>query len=153
MNPSVNPSAVPPAPPLPPSGSAIFHACSAAALAFAAEIAVMAIYSGGIEAAAGVPLLFPILLFAFILAALHLMLLGLPLYLLLSRFYRPGLTSSAICGFLIGALPLGLWIGGGDPAGLLAWGLPGLAAGLAFGITMDRERRRAAAPQQEEIFA
>jgi hypothetical protein len=90
----------------------------------------------------------------FVAGGLHLLLLGLPLYYLLRRVVRVGWANSAAAGLAIGALSMALLEGSFEsPFPLLVGGIPGLAAGLAFGLTLDRHARRLTAEQHGEIFS
>jgi hypothetical protein len=85
--------------------------------------------AGGGELAA-ILLLPLIMLVGLPIALLHVVLLGLPLYLALRRRWRIGWPFSTLAGAVIGSLPMALlW----DPASaLVVGGLGGLAGGFAF---------------------
>jgi hypothetical protein len=118
-------------------GTAALQACAAAGAAAVAEAFVLFASAGF---APGIILVvFPVFLVAFVLAAAHL-LLAVPLYLLLLRTGAPvGTGTAAAAGFLIGAFSIPLLSGWSGPfphdwwAAMLMYGLPGLAAGFAFG--------------------
>jgi hypothetical protein len=77
-------------------------------------------------------------IFAFIVAAAHVLLLGLPAYLLLRRIAEPGWLLCGTCGLALGAAPYFLIdvAGGTDPGNALPvalfLGAMGLIAGLSF---------------------
>jgi len=115
-------------------GTAALYACGAAGAAASAEAFLLFIAWPPIA----IMIVFPVFLFAFVLAAIHL-LLAVPLYLLLriAGPVRTGIAAGA--GFLIGALPIPIVVqpDGVLPdhplAAMLILGLPGLAAGFVFG--------------------
>jgi hypothetical protein len=110
--------------------------------------------------AAWLPLALVVFVAAFLVAAVHALLFGLPLFHLLSRQGRPGVAAALIGGLAVGALPSLVLItvmdpssGAllGDPAMLegleqrapylvmpLAFGISGLAGGLAFWLVALR---------------
>ncbi|HEX9932230.1 MAG TPA: hypothetical protein VGB08_05260 [Allosphingosinicella sp.] len=120
--------------------SAAAHALVAAAAVGALEVALTIGLAGGPGFA--LLLLVPAFAFALALASFH-MVVALPAYLLLSRLMRVGRVSCAIAGFLIGWLPGALlgapWAAGGVGT-MLAFGLPGLAGGVAFAQRLAREQ-------------
>ena len=77
--------------------------------------------------------------FALIIAALHVGLLGLPLYLLLRRVIEPDWRVAALCGAVLGVVPCLLIAlsSGESSAGLVfvvaIFGFMGLIGGLSFG--------------------
>ena len=97
-----------------------------------------------------------VLLFAIPLGYLGMFAFGLPLYLLVRRYWRVSLLSSALCGALSGALAclvfawwdnateISRWFGGG----IILFALFGLVAGISFwfigaaqqGVAADRPR-------------
>ena len=81
---------------------------------------------------------FASLIFAFFIAGGHVLLLGLPLFLLVRRFTMPGWLLSAACGLLLGAGPFLVivaatrsWLDD-DLAAVLLFGVMGLIGGLGF---------------------
>jgi hypothetical protein len=140
----------------PPAAAASVHALLAAAAAASCVPIVDGFLrggagGGGLMVIAGIATFFA----GIIIAALHLALLGLPLYLVLRRFYRVGLGSCAAAGLVIGAIPMPLLFGfweDGSLGGVAVFAVPGPAAGLAFGLTLVRHERRLSLREQEGIF-
>jgi hypothetical protein len=121
---------------------ACLYACAAAAAVVNVELGLVAasfIGIGALAAFSGLAV-FPIV---FLIAAAHLLLLGLPLYLALSRLYPVGRRSAAAAGFLVGAFPFGIFPGSPWQLCLLL-GLPGLAAGIVFVAVLEPARETAA---------
>jgi hypothetical protein len=72
-------------------------------------------------------------LMALVLAALHVLLLAVPIHSLLRRRRTPGPLLVLVASFLIGALPLPLLIGAEEAStGFLIFGLLGMSGGIAF---------------------
>lgn len=96
----------------------------------------------------------PLLLAAMVFAALHFLLLGLPLAVLVAKRWRIGWWNSGLAGLMIGGIPLPtLLFGNPDLDGMVLRGaLPlilclavaGLAGGLAFRAVWREEEGRAA---------
>lgn len=108
-------------------------AASVAAPAPFVVILLGAVSNGDVLGAAAA--LFFVMLFGVPIAFAHFLVLGLPTYLLLRRFRRPGWLVSMLAGMLIGALPLGLVSGGAS--GLEFGAACGLAAGLTFWLILQ----------------
>ena len=134
------------------------HYVSRAALAGTAaatlfgSIVVSATLTGGASPYPISPDLLTITLpLGFVIAFLHTAVLGLPLYLLLSRKWRLRWWSAALGGALVGATPFGLMMGaaslsdgGGAALGAIAWtGAYGALGGLAFFAILELGARRA----------
>jgi hypothetical protein len=100
---------------------------------------VWAIAHGGLAAAPfALFLAFASLVCAFFIAGGHVLLLGLPVFLLLRRFTVPGWLLSGACGLVLGAGPFllivearGNWLDD-DLSAVLLLGVMGLIGGLGF---------------------
>jgi hypothetical protein len=119
-------------------GAACAWAALAPALGFSALFAL----------AAGPLIPFAILALASIavpIAAAHVLLVWLPVWLLVSRWRRPGWVTAAALGFVCGAAPIGViaWAGGWfDFAGSASalFGACGLVGGGTFWWRLERDR-------------
>lgn len=140
--------------PDPPVLKASLRAILAGAFAAALEVAVFGALAGGGGDAFSLFLFAATFAVALVLAALHLLLLGLPFYLVLRRFVRVGVLASALCGFLVGALPWTILLASPrfEPLSILMWGVPGLAAGLAFGLRLRRHERETSVLSRAVVF-
>jgi hypothetical protein len=83
---------------------------------------------------------------AAVVAAAHVAIFAVPLFLLLNRFYPVGILASSAAGTLIGIAPLSLFYllfgtRSVDETSLML-GVPGFAGGLAFGLVIHRKKRR-----------
>lgn len=108
---------------------------------FIAAICAPALVAGAFGLAGG-PFAVIVLWFAFVIATLHVMLLAVPLYALLSRWREPGPGIVLLASFLIGGLPAPLLFGW--PALPEMWlpGAFGLIGGFAFLHFSRRETDR-----------
>jgi hypothetical protein len=98
---------------------------------FIAAVLAPALLAGLFGLAAG-PLVLIILIYALVIAALHVALLAVPLYALLRLWREPGPAMVLISSLLIGTLPLPLLLGGPISLDLWPLGLCGLCGGGAF---------------------
>lgn len=87
----------------------------------------------GLDAASTLFALLIVTLSGFQIAFLHFGLLGLPAYLVLRRYRRPGWLISVLAGMLIGGVPFGLVAG---VAGFGFGAVCGAAGGLAFWLAL-----------------
>jgi len=108
-------------------------------LATAIAAFIWAIASGGTAAAPfGLLVAFASLVCAFFIAGGHVLLLGLPLFLLLRRFVMPGWLLSGACGLVLGAGPFLLIVEASgnrlddDLSAALVLGVMGVIGGLGF---------------------
>jgi hypothetical protein len=92
----------------------------------------------GVLPTGGIMLAMLALAVAFFVAALHVLLLALPLHLLLSRRRRPGPVLIVAGAALIGAVPMPIVLGSSDPAFYVFFGLLGLIGGTAFMLVSGR---------------
>ena len=99
----------------------------------------------------GVGLALVILLFGFVVALLHVLLLALPAYLALRRWWRLRWWNSALAGFVIGTLPLAAMNGAWD--GLAVTGICGVVGGLTFWAVLRGGTRGRDHPDFGETFA
>lgn len=125
-------------------GCLAFLAAPVAAAALAAAIAIVTSFdparTGSVELVGSAAFMF---VAAFVVAAVHTVVLALPLYHWLERHSRPTLAIILVAGMLIGALLLSLPTGDGDDSMMLiaAFGLFGLCGALAFWAVLRLDRR------------
>jgi hypothetical protein len=95
----------------------------------------------------------------FLVAGAHVLLFGLPAYLLLRRRMRVDWAQAMIAGFVIGAVPLSLWswlLEGGAVGPSFLWsalpGVLGMLGGMTFRALIGPPVRRAGERETAAIF-
>ena len=95
----------------------------------------------------------------FVVAGVHVLLFGLPAYLLLRRRMRLDWAQAMIAGFVIGAVPLSLWswlIEGGAMGPSFFWsalpGVLGMLGGMTFRAVIGPPVRRTGERETAAIF-
>ena len=135
----------------PVSSQRFVAACLASAVA--APIPVAAALHGGLddpfpEMLMALPL---VMLFGFPFALIHVVLLALPAYQVLRRWWRLRWWSSASAGFVIGTLPLAIMSGAWD--GVAVTGICGVVGGLTFWAVLRGGTRGRDHADFDETFA
>src|ERR1700754_4580286 len=86
------------------------------------------------------PVAFLVLLVAFAIALTHVLLVAIPLYLLIKRWWTPGPGTVLIAAPLIGTVPVTLLAGVPPDPSTLLFTLSGFVGGCAFLFFANRER-------------
>jgi hypothetical protein len=135
----------------PVSSQRFVAACLAAAVAAPMPVAV-ALQGGTDDPLPGMLMALPlVMLFGFPFALLHVLLLALPAYQVLRRWWRLRWWSSATAGFVIGILPLAIMSGAWD--GVAVTGICGVVGGLTFWAVLRGGTRGREQPDFDETFA
>jgi len=133
------------------SSSRFVAACLAAAVT--APIPVAVAFQGGLDDPfPGMLMALPlVMLFGFPLALLHVLLLALPAYQVLRRWWRLRWWNSASAGLVIGTVPLALMSGAWE--GVAVTGICGIAGGLTFWAVLRGGIRTSEYEDLDETFA
>ncbi len=134
-----------------PAGSDVFIAACVAP--FAASIPVMAVsflfalFEGSADSFAAVAIFG---LYSLVIAAVHMLVVGLPVYLLYRRWFTLTWWGAMLAGFLVGSLPGQLLFGEwGSWTMAVILGIPGAIGGLAFWYVLHRSSR---ARREADLF-